>query len=89
MPATNAPAKPKKPRTTLTVTGKVVNVDTNVMALTIGKHTYDVTSATRITKAEKPAVLSDIAVDDKVTVVYKKAGDKLIAATVSDGKKSK
>ena len=87
-PITNAPAKPKKPRTSLVASGKVLNVDTNAMTLTVGKHTYEITSETRITKGDKPAILSDIAVDDKVGVSYKKAGDKLNATTISDGKKS-
>ena len=51
-----APAKPKKLRTTLSVTGKVLNVDTNAMTLTVGKHTYDLTSETRISKGGKPAI---------------------------------
>ena len=69
-------------------TGKVLNVDTNAMTLTIGKRTFDITSETRITKGGQPAILSDIAVDDKVGVSYKKAGDKFNATTISDGKKS-
>jgi hypothetical protein len=85
---TNAPVKPKKPRTSLVATGKVLNVDTNAMTLTIGKRTFDITSETRITKGGQPAILSDIAVDDKVGVSYKKAGDKFNATTISDGKKS-
>jgi hypothetical protein len=86
--ATNAPVKPKKIRTTLAVTGKVVNVDTNAMTLTIGKRTYEITSETHIIKAGAPAILSDIAVDDKVSVTYKKADGKFNAIVISDGKKS-
>lgn len=88
--ATNAPAKPKKPRTTLSLTGKASDVDTNAMTLTVGKHTFDITSETRITKAGKPAVLSDIAVDDKVGVTYRKqkGGDKFDALSITDAKKS-
>ena len=90
IPATTnaAPAKPKKPRTTLVATGKVSEVDTNAMTLTIGKRTFDITSETRITKGGKPAILSDIVVDDKVGVAYKKAGDKLNAVTINDAKKT-
>ncbi|HSY74340.1 MAG TPA: hypothetical protein VK810_02630 [Dongiaceae bacterium] len=88
IPVTNAPAKPKKMRTSLVASGKVLNVDTNAMTLTVGKHTFEITSDTRITKGGQPAILSDIAVDDKVGVSYKKAGDKLNAMSVSDGKKS-
>ena len=88
MTATNAPAKPKKPRTSLVATGKVLDVDTNAMTLTVGKRTFDITSETRITKGGKPAILCDIAVDDKVGVSYKKAGDKFNAVTINAGKKS-
>jgi len=62
-------------------------VDTNAMTLTVGKHTYEITSETRISKAGKPAILSDIAVDDKVSVDYKKSGDKFDAVMISDGQK--
>jgi hypothetical protein len=90
MPATNAPApaKPKKLRATLVASGKVSEVNTNAMTLTVGKHTFDITSETHITKSGKPAILSDIVVDDKVGVSYKKAGDKFNAVTINDGKKS-
>jgi hypothetical protein len=87
IPATNAPAKPKKARTTLAVTGKASNVDTNAMTLTVGKHTFEITSDTHITKGGLPAILSDISVDDKVGVSYKKDGDKFDALTINDGKK--
>ena len=86
---TPAPAKPKKVDTTLVASGKVVNVDTNAMTLTVGKRTFEMTSETRITKGEKPAILSDIAVDDKVGVAYKKAGDKLDAITINAKKTEK
>jgi hypothetical protein len=89
MPAeTNAPAKPKKPRTSLVAKGKVLDVDTNAMTLTVGKRTYEITSETRITKGGKPAILSDIAVDDKVGIAYKKADGKFNALTINDGKKT-
>lgn len=90
MPATTnaAPAKPRKPRSSPVVTGKVLDVDTNAMTLTVGKHTYDITSETRIYKGGKPAILCDIAMDDKVGVSYKKAGDKFNAVTISDAKKT-
>jgi len=83
-----APAKPKKLRATLSITGKVLNVDTNAMTLTVGKHTYDLTSETRISKGGKPAILSDISVDDKVGITYKKDRDAYNAVTIIDGKKS-
>jgi len=82
-PATNATAKPKKPRTTMALSGKASNVDTNAMTLTVGKHTFDITSDTHITKDGKPAVLSEIAVDEKVGVSYKKNGEKFDAITIN------
>jgi hypothetical protein len=81
--AAETPAKPKKANTTLVATGKVLNVDTNAMTLTVGKRTFEMTSETRITKAGKPAILSDIVVDDKVGIAYKKAGDKFNAITIN------
>jgi hypothetical protein len=86
---TNAPAKPKK-HGSLVASGKVSEVDTNAMTLTVGKHMFAITSETKINKNGAPAVLSDIAVGDKVGVAYKKTADgKFNAATVNDGKKSK
>jgi hypothetical protein len=88
-PTTNAPAKLKK-HDSLVANGKASEVDTNAMTLTVGKHMFAVTSETRITKEGKPAVLSDIAVGDKVGIAYKKTADgKFNAATINDGKKSK
>ena len=86
---TNAPVKKVKKHDHSVGNGKVSTVDTNAMTLTVGKHTFDITSETKITKSGQPAVLSDIAVGDKVGVAYKKTADgKLDAITVNDGKKS-
>ena len=88
-PSSTPPVKPKK-SSSLVVSGKASEVDTNAMTLTVGKHMFAVTSETRITKEGKPAVLSDIAVGDKVGIAYKKTADgKFNAATINDGKKSK
>lgn len=87
--AAPALAKPKKPRTSLAASGKVSNVDTNAMTLTVGKRTFEITSETRISKGGKPAILSDIAVDDKVGIAYKKADGKLNAVTIKDSVKPK
>ncbi|HEY5233958.1 MAG TPA: DUF5666 domain-containing protein [Verrucomicrobiae bacterium] len=92
IPAATAPAPvkaKKKPRTSLAVTGKVTNVNTNAMTLTIGKRTFEITSETRISKDGNPAILSDIAVDDKVGIAYKKADGKLDAVTINDSLKPK
>jgi hypothetical protein len=87
--STNSPAKPKK-HGSLVASGNASEVDTNAMTLTVGKHTFAITSETRITKNGQPAILSDIAVGDKVGVAYKKTEDgKFDAATINDGKKEK
>ena len=88
MPATNSTVKARKQRTSLVASGKVSAVDTNAMTLTVGKHTFDITSETRIMKNGQPAILSEVAVDDKVGVSYKKSEGKLDAITINDGKKS-
>jgi hypothetical protein len=93
---TNAPAatnqttqpKPKK-HESLVFNGTASAVNTNAMTLTVSKHTFDITSATKITKNGQPATLSGVAVGDKVGIAYKKTADgKLTATTVNDGKKS-
>ncbi|HUZ07894.1 MAG TPA: DUF5666 domain-containing protein [Candidatus Paceibacterota bacterium] len=91
IPAANAPApaKAKKPRTSFVASGKVSSVDTNAMTLTVGKRTFEITSETRISKGGNPAILSDIAVDDKVGIAFKKAEGKLDAVTIKDSVKPK
>ncbi len=85
---TNAPVKKVRKHEHSVGTGKVDSVDTNAMTLTIGKRTFEITSETKINKNGEPAVLSDIAVGDKVGVAYKKTSDgKLDATTINDGKK--
>ena len=51
------------------------------MTLTIKNRTFEVTSETKITKDGQPAVLSDIAVGDRVGGAYKKADDGKFSAT--------
>ena len=86
-PGQTEPAKPKK-HEGLVFMGKVTTVDAKAMTLTVGTRTFDVTSATKITKNGQPAVLGDIAVGDKVGGAYKKTdGGKLAATTINDGKK--
>lgn len=72
--ATNAPAaQPAPPKIhPLPFHGKVVAVDTHAMTFGIGSQTFVVTSATKITKAGKPAVFADITVGENVTGSYKK-----------------
>ncbi len=86
-PGQNEPVKPKKHEGSV-FRGTVGAVDAKAMTLTVGKRTFDVTSDTKITKDGKPAILSDIAVGDKVGGAYKKTDDgKLAATTINAGKK--
>ncbi|MGA3284847.1 MAG: DUF5666 domain-containing protein [Verrucomicrobiota bacterium] len=86
-PGQTEPAKPKKHEGSV-FRGSVSAVDAKAMTLTIGKRTFEVTSETKITKNGQPAILSDIAVGDKVGGAYKKTDDgKLAATTINDGKK--
>jgi hypothetical protein len=95
-PGANPPPAPRhseraKPKTheTTPFNGKVTAVDTKAMTLTIKNRTYEVTSETKITKDGQPAVLSDIAVGDKVGGAYKKTdGGKLSATTINVSKQS-
>jgi hypothetical protein len=83
------PVKPKK-HAGLVFRGTASAVDTNAMTLTVETRTFAITSETKITKNGEPAVLSDIAVGDKVGGAYKKTEDgKLEATTIRDGKKEK
>ncbi len=86
-PGQTEPVKPKK-HEGLVFHGAVSAVDAKAMTLTVGKRTFVVTSETKITKNGQPAILSDIAVGDKIGGAYKKTGDgKLAATTINDGKK--
>ena len=64
--------------------GQVSAVDTAAMTLAVGSLTLNVTSETILTKAGKPAILSDISVGETVRGSYKKddAG-KVNAVTIS------
>lgn len=64
-PAAADPAKPKR----LPFGGKLVAIDKTAKTITIDretKNTFAVTSETKITKAGKPATLSDAAVGEQV-----------------------
>ena len=72
--------------TTLPFHGTLTAVDTNAMTLTVEKRTLDITSETTITKDDKPAILADGVVGEKVRGAYKKdAEGKLDAVTVHFG----
>lgn len=89
--ATNAaPAKVKKPKSSLVFHGAAAAVDTKAMTLKVGERTFDITSKTKITKNGEPATLSDITVGEMVGGAYKKGADgKLEATSVKVGGKKK
>ncbi len=87
-PATNAPAK--KRSSSLPFHGAVASVDATAMTFTVGTMTIAVTSTTKITKDDKPAVFADITVGETVSGSYKKdAAGKLNASSVKIGQKKK
>jgi hypothetical protein len=89
-PAAAAPALKKKKAKAhkSTFHGSVTAVDTAAMSLTVGSNTVYVTSETIITKAGKPAVLSELTVGETAGGSYKtdEAG-KLDAVTINAGEK--
>jgi hypothetical protein len=82
--STNAPAVKTSKKSMLH--GKADAVDTAAMTLTVGTQVVNVTSATKITKDNKPATLEEVMVGDAVSVSYKKGDDgKLNATSIHDG----
>lgn len=68
--------------------GKLTAVDKDAMTLTVGKRTFAITSATKITKNGQPATLADGVVGEKVAGTYKKGEDgKLTAISIRFGDK--
>jgi hypothetical protein len=91
---TNAPAASektppaKKHAGVLPFRGNLTSVDTNAMTFVVGTRTFQVTSNTKITKDDKPAVLADGATGQPVSGSYKKNDEgKLDAVTVHFGGK--
>jgi hypothetical protein len=81
-PAT-APASPSK------FYGPVTAIDTNAMTFTVGDQTFAVTSESHLTKAGKPATLSDAVVGEPARGTYTTGKDgKLDVTKVSFGKKA-
>ncbi|HEY3323546.1 MAG TPA: hypothetical protein VGP72_24040 [Planctomycetota bacterium] len=67
-------------------TGVVKKVDAEakeIVVMVARELTFKVNDATKITKADTAAKLSDIKVDDKVTVSYSRAGDTRTALTIA------
>jgi hypothetical protein len=86
-PAATAPAKKKG---ILAAHGKVTAVDAAAMTITVKEQTFNVTSATKITKDGLATTLADIKVDDAVRITYKKDGSgKLNATVIRVGEKKK
>ena len=84
--ATTATATGKKARKTalLIFAGKVSAVDTNAMTLAVGKHVFEITSETKITKDGQPSALTDATVGETASGTYKKETDaKLSAVTLN------
>ena len=90
--STNAPASaehaPKK--SNLPFKGKVTAVDTNAMTFSTANMTIAITSATKISKGDTPAVFADITIGATVTGSYIKDADgKLNAKSVKISEKKK
>jgi hypothetical protein len=88
-----APAQTMQPKLkklgTLPFRGNLTSVDTNAMTFVVGTRTFQVTSDTKITKDDKPAVLADGAAGQPVSGSYKKNDEgKLDAVTVHFGGKA-
>jgi hypothetical protein len=70
------------------VHGKLAAVDKTAKTITVGKHSYQVTSETRIFKADKPATLDDGVIGEQVSLGYKPGADgKLMATKITFGPK--
>ena len=90
---TNKPAEKKqtqrsKPAVT-PFNGKLKAVDKTAKTITVGNRTFQITSETKILKADKPAVLEDGVVGENVSGAFQKAADgKLHATKVTFGAKA-
>lgn len=70
--------------------GNIASIDKAAKTVTVGKRTFQISSETKIFKADKPALLEEGAVGDYVTGSYQKAGeDKLVAHSIYFGGKNK
>ena len=71
----------EKKRTGGGVHGNLAEIDKTAKTITVGKHTYQITSETKIFKAGKPAVLEDGVLGEYVSLGYKTAEDGQLHAT--------
>ena len=86
-----AAADAKKPAAAkpLPFTGKLAAVDKQAKTITVGERVFQITSETKITKANKPATLEDGVVGEEVAGSYKTSdGGKLEAGSVRFGPKT-
>ena|ERR1035437_5555759 len=85
--ATAKKAPAEKKRSGGGVHGNLAAIDKVAKTITVGKHTYQITSETKISKAGKPGTLDDGVVGEYVSLGYKAAEDgKLNATKVTFGK---
>ena len=61
--------------------GKLAEVDTNAMTLTVGSRTFSITSKTKIKKDGQPAVLADGVIGEPVSGYYRTNDDGDLTAT--------
>jgi hypothetical protein len=94
-PAAKQPAVEKKEPAvkksrSIPFSGSLVAVDKAAKTITVGKRTLQITSETKILKADKPAMLENGVPGEYVTGSYQKADDgKLLAHSVYFGGKTK
>lgn len=68
--------------------GKVTAVDKAAKTIKVGERTFQITSESKITKADKPATLDDAVVGDAVRGAFRKTDDgKMAAITIRLGAK--
>jgi hypothetical protein len=86
---TNDTAKAEKSTKVAPFHGKLDAVDNVAKTITVGNRTFQITSATKIKKTAKPAMLQDGVVGEPVSGYFKTAPDgKLIATTVNFAQKT-
>jgi len=74
-------APSEKKRTGGGVHGNLAGMDKTAKTITVGKHTYQITSETKIFKAGKSAALEDGVLGEYVSLGYKTAEDGQLHAT--------
>jgi hypothetical protein len=75
-------AKPRKAPAVTPFNGKLKAVDQMAKTISVGNRTIHITSETKIMRDDKPAVLSDSVVGDKVAGAFKTGEDGKLNATM-------